>query len=87
MRSTGAYNSLTTLIQFAADQQEQPSPERLAEVLRHARFDLTAGASYTWRIAHNIRLLPRQAALGVLREAHRNHPSVTPSYRNYTELP
>jgi hypothetical protein len=87
MRSIGAHNSLTTLIQFAAEQQEQLSTGRLTEVLRHARFGLIAGASYTWRIAHNIRLLRRQATLGVLRGAH-PQPLIsdTEFKTNYTEL-
>jgi hypothetical protein len=66
-----------------ASEHEQISPDRMAEIIRHARFDIAAGASYTWRLNNNIRLLRRQGAIGVLQES-RTHPPL--SQTNYQEL-
>jgi hypothetical protein len=76
LRLIGAINSLDTLINFAASEQEHLSPESLAEVLKHSRFDIAANSSYAWRTAHNIRLLRRQAAIDVL-QTKRTHPPLS----------
>jgi hypothetical protein len=76
LRTIGALNSIDTIIRFMASEQEHLSPERLAEVYRHARFDIAAGTSYAWRSTHNIRLLRRQAAIDVLKET-RSHPPLS----------
>jgi hypothetical protein len=83
LRLLGAINSLDTLLQFAATQQEHLSSDTMAEVLRHSRFDVAASSSYAWRAAHNIRLLRRQAAIDVLQESN-THPPL--SHSNYQEL-
>jgi hypothetical protein len=83
LRLLGANNSLDTLLQFAATQQEHLSADTIAEVIRHSRFDVAASSSYAWRAAHNIRLLRRQAAIDVLRESN-THPPLSNS--NYQEL-
>jgi hypothetical protein len=83
MRLLGAINSLDTLLHFAATQQEHLSSDSMAEVLRHARFDVAASSSYAWRSAHNIRLLRRQAAIDVLQESS-THPPLSQS--NFQDL-
>jgi hypothetical protein len=83
LRLLGANNSLDTLLQFTATQQEHLSADTMAEVIRHSRFDVAASSSYAWRAAHNIRLLRRQAAIDVLRESN-THPPLSNS--NYQEL-
>jgi hypothetical protein len=70
MRSVGAFNSLDTLLHYLATEGEHLSSDQLAEVIRHARFDVAAGSSYALRTAHNLHLLRRQAALGTLQGAH-----------------
>jgi hypothetical protein len=83
MRLLGAINSLDTLLNFAATQQEHLSADSMAEVLRHARFDVAASSSYAWRTAHNTRLLRRQAAIDVLQESA-THPPL--SQTNFKDL-
>jgi hypothetical protein len=78
MRLLGTINSLDTLLNFAATQQEHLSSDSMAEVIRHARFDVAASSSYAWRTAHNIRLLRRQAAIEVLQESN-THPPLSHS--------
>jgi hypothetical protein len=82
-RLLGAINSLDTLLQFAATQQDHLSSDTMAEVIRHSRFDVAASSSYAWRAAHNIRLLRRQAAIDVLQESN-THPPLSNS--NFQEL-
>jgi hypothetical protein len=82
MRLLGALNSLDTILNFAATQQEHLSADSMAEVLRHARFDVAASSSYAWRTAHNTRLLRRQAAIDVLQESNTHPPISNSNFKN-----
>jgi hypothetical protein len=87
LRLLGANNSLDTLLQFAATQQEHLSADTMAEVIRHSRFDVAASSSYAWRAAHNIRLLRRQAALNVLQESNTHPPLSNSDFQELYQAP
>jgi hypothetical protein len=87
LRLLGANNSLDTLLQFAATQQEHLSSDTMAEVIRHSRFDVAASSSYAWRAAHNIRLLRRQAAINVLQESNTHPPLSTSEFQELYQAP